>query len=401
MKFYNVIEAIKELIKHVPNVGDVNDGDIYNNFNAKEDVLYPAFNITAQEVTENRDEYYTDYHLYLFAFDRLTTDEGNMIEVQSHCIQMLKSIITKMEEAEVIVNTVTYHTFREKLNDVCAGAYADVVFRLDIDDCGNYEITFGNEDLVKLLRSIIAEKQAEITEKNEEIKSLQLQVGKAYEEGFSTRDSLTSKELQLITENGTYHFDWGAENIEVLVGSGECEEVIKELEKHIAEKDAQIRDLEAQIQALQDEVNTLHSEINSLQSEIANLQWQIAEKDENIAELVEQIAQLQNNITDLQSEINTLNEQISTLENRIADKDRYIEELEALITEKDNIITQKDGEISRLQDTIDELNGEITEKDALIASLQQQLADAPRVIECTQAQYDESHNNKDIYAIRG
>ena len=84
----------------------------------------------------NSDEEYIDYTLNLFYVDRLTADEGNRTQIHSSGIDFMNSLLRAVEKLGVTVVEHSENVFNERFNDVCAGVYATVVFRCEIDDCG-------------------------------------------------------------------------------------------------------------------------------------------------------------------------------------------------------------------------------------------------------------------------
>lgn len=135
MKYRELLNNITEVAKKHPNVNSTFIGDVYE-LNHRNDVDYCAFVITNGTHRVNSDEEYIDYTLNLFYVDRLTADESNRTQIHSAGIDFMNSLLRAVEKLGVTVVEHTENVFNERFNDVCAGVYATVVFRCEIDECG-------------------------------------------------------------------------------------------------------------------------------------------------------------------------------------------------------------------------------------------------------------------------
>lgn len=135
MKYREVLNNIIEVAKKHPNINSTFIGDVYE-LNHRNDVDYCAFVITQGTHRVNSDEDYIDYTLNLFYVDRLTADESNRTQIHSSGIDFMNSLLKAVEKLGVVVVEHTENVFNERFNDCCAGVYATVVFRVDIDECG-------------------------------------------------------------------------------------------------------------------------------------------------------------------------------------------------------------------------------------------------------------------------
>ena len=135
MKYRELLNNITEVASKHPNINSTFIGDVYE-LNHRNDVDYCAFVITNGTHRVNSDEDYIDYTLNLFYVDRLTADESNRTQIHSSGIDFMNSLLKAVEKLGVVVVEQTVNVFNERFNDVCAGVYATVVFRVDIDECG-------------------------------------------------------------------------------------------------------------------------------------------------------------------------------------------------------------------------------------------------------------------------
>ena len=135
MKYRELLNNITEVAKKHPNINSTFIGDVYE-LNHRNDVDYCAFVITQGTHRVNSDDDYIDYTLNLFYVDRLTADESNRTQIHSSGIDFMNSLLRAVEKLGVTVVEQTVNVFNERFNDHCAGVYATVVFRCDIDECG-------------------------------------------------------------------------------------------------------------------------------------------------------------------------------------------------------------------------------------------------------------------------
>ena len=135
MKYRELLNNITEVAKKHHNINSTFIGDVYE-LNHRNDVDYCAFVITQGTHRVNSDEDYIDYTLNLFYVDRLTADESNRTQIHSSGIDFMNSMLRAVEKLGVTVVEHTENVFNERFNDVCAGVYATVVFRCEIDECG-------------------------------------------------------------------------------------------------------------------------------------------------------------------------------------------------------------------------------------------------------------------------
>lgn len=133
MSLFSTINTLLGIGRAQPNILYCGEGDIYEALNGHQDVQYPAFFITQREHQDNGDGGdIINYGLHLFIIDRELADKSNKLEVQSHAMSVLRNIIRKAKQYYDI-QPVIYHTFEERFDSDCAGAYAEVIIE-DVDD---------------------------------------------------------------------------------------------------------------------------------------------------------------------------------------------------------------------------------------------------------------------------
>ena len=221
MKYRELLNNITEVAKKHPNINSTFIGDVYE-LNHRNDVDYCAFVITQGTHRVNSDEDYIDYTLNLFYVDRLTADESNRTQIHSSGIDFMNSMLKAVEKLGVVVVEHTENVFNERFNDVCAGVYATVVFRCEIDECGQ-TIEIITPDELKVLKvtengiynGLFKQVDVNVVEKEPVLETLNVKDNGTYRpntgvDGFDIvevnipkeRHNVTSKS---ITENGVYN----------------------------------------------------------------------------------------------------------------------------------------------------------------------------------------------------
>lgn len=140
MQLKNLVYTIEKICKRQPNVRTFWEGDVYE-LNSMPSAEFGVMALTQQ--THRANSEYIDYGFTLFYIDRLTSDSTNKLDAQSHGIQVLKSVLTELEDLGIYsASEWEIHTFTERFSQSCSGAYVQLTLRLDEDVCVyNYDIT--------------------------------------------------------------------------------------------------------------------------------------------------------------------------------------------------------------------------------------------------------------------
>ena len=129
-----LVNSIKKIGQAIPNINTVVLSDIFE-LNSKPDVDYSVFAIIQDTHRQDDDFFYFSFVLYYV--DRLLNDKSNQLEIQSHGIQLLSTVISKIEELGLIVNhdvvQTTYQTFTQRFSDETAGVFARVEIMVPVD----------------------------------------------------------------------------------------------------------------------------------------------------------------------------------------------------------------------------------------------------------------------------
>lgn len=241
MKYRELLNNITEVAKKHPNINSTFIGDVYE-LNHRNDVDYCAFVITQGTHRVNSDEDYIDYTLNLFYVDRLTADERNRTQIHSSGIDFMNSLLRAVEKLGVVVVEQTENVFNERFNDVCAGVYATVVFRCEIDECGQ-TIEIITPDELKVLKvtdngiykGLFKEVDVNVQGGGKEpvLETLNVKDNGTYRpntgvDGFDIVEVNIPKEhhnvtSKSITENGVYNSDgndvWNRVNVNLKLGA--------------------------------------------------------------------------------------------------------------------------------------------------------------------------------------
>ena len=135
-----LVNAIKKIGEAIPNVNTVVLSDIYK-LNDDPSIDYSVFAIIQDQ--HRQDDEYFYFNFYLYYVDRLLNDKSNQLQIQSTGIQLLSTVIGKIEDLGLIVNTEfdrTYQSFNQRFADECAGVFARVEIQVPIDCSIPYDV---------------------------------------------------------------------------------------------------------------------------------------------------------------------------------------------------------------------------------------------------------------------
>lgn len=142
MNLYQTVQYILSVAKAQPNVSYAAEGDIYQLMNYKDDSPKYSAVVVSQSTHAESGEW-RGYSFEIFYIDRLTAEQSNRLQVQNIAIEVLSNI------AKVLVETgfetqgeIRYHTFDEKFEDLCAGAYMEIVLQSEESLCADGELPY-------------------------------------------------------------------------------------------------------------------------------------------------------------------------------------------------------------------------------------------------------------------
>lgn len=261
MKLYNLVKLIKIICLNQPNVNSFFEGDVYE-ISHRQDVEFSTMVLTHQTHNINNGEGFEVFGMNLFYVDRLTSDNDNRLDVQSHAIQVLNSVVNQIEEQGLIIDNYQVNEFTERFNEECAGAFVSLQIRTDLNDC-DFEFKVVTSDefdaLEKKVESLDAYTKQQIDDKlstkadKSEIPSLD---GYATEEWVNGQGYL--KEHQpLKTING-----------ESLIGSGDIEIKGGGEPYDDSELRGRIETLESNEGTFQTDIDTLNGEVDTLSTQM-------------------------------------------------------------------------------------------------------------------------------------
>lgn len=161
MTLKDLVQNIKNVALSYPSVNTFVTDDVYT-LNTLRDIKYGAMVLTQQEHTHNDDDNTDTFRFWIFYVDRQTSDKSNVIDVETHGIQILKNLFATLEDLGVMWDNVTFHSFNEKFGDMCSGVYADVRLTVGSDTCGTdffigYSIEFKELEVTQNHTTYIAE----------------------------------------------------------------------------------------------------------------------------------------------------------------------------------------------------------------------------------------------------
>lgn len=142
MNLYQTVQYILSVAKVQPNVSYAAEGDIYQIMNYKDgSPKYSA--VVVSQSTHAESGEWRGYNFEIFYIDRLTADQSNRLQVQNIAIEVLSNIAKVLVETGFeIQGELRYHTFDEKFEDLCAGAYMEIVLQSEESLCADGELPY-------------------------------------------------------------------------------------------------------------------------------------------------------------------------------------------------------------------------------------------------------------------
>lgn len=134
MTLKEIVTELNSIAIRQPNVHKfIISGDIYELNDT--DVEYAAFCATQQNVSEN--DSFRTYNFNLFYVDRLDDSKDNLIDVQSHAIEVLDNIVNTFidNHFEVEITSKSFTTFTQRFLSLCAGAYCTINISIPVNNC--------------------------------------------------------------------------------------------------------------------------------------------------------------------------------------------------------------------------------------------------------------------------
>ena len=146
MTLKEAIKVIELVASHQPSVNMIVENDVFR-LNAKPDAKYGVFAWLQGQHSTSIDSNTLSLQFTFFYVDRLTSDKGNQVEVQSVGIQTLDNILRRLDELGMFISNYTFQAFNQRFVDECAGVFCNVTIDIPISSvCSDSFADFGEQD---------------------------------------------------------------------------------------------------------------------------------------------------------------------------------------------------------------------------------------------------------------
>lgn len=150
MTLLQAIRIIEMVASQQPSVNMVVENDIFR-LNACPSAKYGVFAWTQGQHSASLDSSLTNLAFSFFYVDRLTSDLGNQIEVQSVGMQTIDNIIRRLADYGLEASAYTFTTFNQRFMDECAGVFCSLTLSIPsgvgcAETYGDFDPTDFNED---------------------------------------------------------------------------------------------------------------------------------------------------------------------------------------------------------------------------------------------------------------
>lgn len=139
MDLQTLYNDISNFAINTQGVESTTTGDTYVVWNSK-NMTYGAFNSALNYIEYQ--ENVIAYHLTLYYGDKLANDSSNVYQVQDTGFKVIRNVLRHMEDEYGLdgVEFLQIYPFWQRFADILAGAYADVIIYVPIDDnCVDYD----------------------------------------------------------------------------------------------------------------------------------------------------------------------------------------------------------------------------------------------------------------------
>lgn len=136
MTLKQLFEELEGLALQIPDIRSCVRNDV-TRLNERREVEYGVF-----AITQNSHSYQNGamtYSVNLFYIDRLVNSEDNELEIQSHGIEILKTILKAAKNGGMtLVGDGSFTCLTQRFQDLCAGAWATVTFTFMESECAEF-----------------------------------------------------------------------------------------------------------------------------------------------------------------------------------------------------------------------------------------------------------------------
>ena len=138
MNLTELYDDIKEYALNTQGVNSYTIGDIYTVWNSLH-MTYGCFNAALNYVEYEDND--CKFYMTLYYGDKLKNDSSNVYEVQNTGFNAIRNVVSHLVNNYELegVETLRIYPFTQKFADTLAGAYADVVVYVPIDNCFNFD----------------------------------------------------------------------------------------------------------------------------------------------------------------------------------------------------------------------------------------------------------------------
>ena len=146
MTLKEAIKVIELVASHQPSVNMIVENDVFR-LNAKPDAKYGVFAWLQGQHSTSIDSNTLSLQFTFFYVDRLTSDKGNQVEIQSVGIQTLDNILSRLDELRMFISNYTFQAFNQRFVDECAGVFCNVTIDIPISSaCSESFADFSEQD---------------------------------------------------------------------------------------------------------------------------------------------------------------------------------------------------------------------------------------------------------------
>ncbi|XP_071842338.1 uncharacterized protein [Apostichopus japonicus] len=229
------------------------------------------------------------------------------------------------------------------------------------------------EEKIATLEATLNNRQTELTQRNEEVSSLTVQLEQKEKQETEMKNKLEEQNQKINT---------------IQTELTEREREVSNLKEQLEQKETQETEMKNKLEEQNQKINTIQTELTEREREVSNLKEQLEQKDTQETEMKNKLAEQNEKINTIQTELTEREREVSNLKEQLEQKDTQETEMKNKLEEQnENInnsqteLTARDEELSNLKEQLEqkktqetEMKNKLEEQNEKISKIEKELA---------------------------
>ncbi|XP_071842344.1 uncharacterized protein [Apostichopus japonicus] len=197
------------------------------------------------------------------------------------------------------------------------------------------------EEKIATLEATLNNRQTELTQRNEEVSSLTVQLEQKEKQETEMKNKLEEQNQKINT---------------IQTELTEREREVSNLKEQLEQKETQETEMKNKLEEQNQKINTIQTELTEREREVSNLKEQLEQKDTQETEMKNKLAEQNEKINTIQTELTEREREVSNLKEQLEQKDTQE-------TEMKNKLEEQNEKIQQQQDTASKQDGKKYQED--------------------------------------